>query len=140
MTICLIILIILTSISGVSIYLYYLQFLGKKIEKIIFIILFILTLSRNLINSLCIQMFQIYIAIEFNVHSENMRKVEQLKQYLISFSKTIFSILSSFGYYLLVLEKEFKIIDLNLSIYILCYFIMYPTILILIIIYLKNCI
>ena len=138
MTICLIILIILTSISGVSIYLYYLQFLGKKIEKIIFIILFILTLSRNLINSLCIQMFQIYIAIEFNVHSENMRKVEQLKQYLISFSKTIFSILSSFGYYLLVLEKEFKIIDLNLSIYILCYFIMYPTILILIIIILKK--
>ena len=140
MRICLIILIILTSISGVSIYIYYLKFLGKKIEKMILIILFFLTLSRNLINSLCIQMFQIYIAIEFNVYSENMRKVEQIKQYLISFSKSIFSIISSFAYYLLVLEKEFKIIDLNLSIYILCYFIIYPTILILIIIILKNCI
>ena len=134
----LIILIILSLINGISIYIYYLKILEKKIEKIILIFLFILTLSRNLINSLCIQMFQIFIAIKFNVQSENMRKIEQLKQYLISFSKAIFSFISSFGYYLLVLENEFKIIDLNLSFYILFYFIMYPTILILIIIILKK--
>ena len=138
MKLYLIILIILSLINGISIYIYYLKILEKKIEKIILIFLFILTLSRNLINSLCIQMFQIFIAIKFNVQSENMRKIEQLKQYLISFSKAIFSFISSFGYYLLVLENEFKIIDLNLSFYILFYFIMYPTILILIIIILKK--
>ena len=76
----LIILIIFTLFNGILIYFY---ILPKGNFEIIFLLTILLfTLFRNLINSLIIQMFQIYISIEYNVQSENMRKIQKLKTYL----------------------------------------------------------
>ena len=131
-------LIVITFLEGVIISIYYLISSKNIFRNIIFISLIILNLSKNLINSLCIQIFQIYIAIEFNIYSENMRKLQQFKHFFNSFFKTIFDFISSFAYYFLYRSQNFKDFDLKTSIFQNCYFILFPEIIIIIIIILKK--
>ena len=131
-------LIVITFLEGVIISIYYLISSKNIFRNIIFISLIILNLSKNLINSLCIQIFQIYIAIEFIIYSENMRKLQQFKHFFNSFFKTIFDFISSFAYYFLYRSQNFKDFDLKTSIFQNCYFILFPEIIIIIIIILKK--
>lgn len=77
-------LLIITFLEGLAISIYYLNYSQIIFRNIILSTFIFLNLSKNLINSLCIQILQIYIAIEFNIYSENMRKL-QFKHFFSSF-------------------------------------------------------
>ena len=130
-------LLIITFLEGLAISIYYLNYSQIIFRNIILSTLIFLNLSKNLINSLCIQILQIYIAIEFNIYSENMRKL-QFKHFFSSFFKLIFDFASSFAYYFLYKGQNFKDFDLNFSIFQNCYFILLPEVIIIIIIILKK--
>ena len=127
MKIYLIILLIFSMLGGVLIFIYYLKYF-EKFKTFIFLGLIVSTLVRNIINSICIQMFQIYCTIDFNAHSTNIEKFEKLKRYLSPVFKSFFIILSSLSYHFLSLENELEILDLILVIKINSYFIIYPII------------
>ena len=124
----LIILIIFTLFNGILIYFY---ILPKGNFEIIFLLTILLfTLFRNLINSLIIQMFQIYISIEYNVQSENMRKIQKLKTYLNPCFRTIIVYISSFAFFFLSKKTNKQNNISQYSLYIITYFVLIPEILI----------
>ena len=131
-------LLIITFLEGLAISIYYLNYSQIIFRNIILSTFIFLNLSKNLINSLCIQILQIYIAIEFNIYSENMRKLQYFKHFFSSFFKLIFDFASSFAYYFLYKGQNFKDFDLNFSIFQNCYFILLPEVIIIIIIILKK--
>jgi hypothetical protein len=120
----LILLIVLTFSDGIGIYVYVIS--KRNYEIIIVIFLFILALIRNLINSLIIQMFQIYISKKFNVQSESIRKLQKLKQYLTSLFKTIIIIFSSISYFFFSLKSKNQ--NFKNSLLLIIYFILIPEI------------
>ncbi len=120
----LILLIILTFSDGIGIYVYVIS--NRNYEIIIVLFLFILALIRNLINSLIIQMFQIYISKKFNVQSESIRKLQKLKQYLTSLFKTIIIIFSSISYFFFTLKSKNH--NFKNSLLLIIYFILIPEI------------
>ena len=119
-----ILLIILTFSDGIGIYFYVIS--KRNYEIIILIFLFILALIRNLINSLIIQMFQIYISKKFNVQSESIRKLQKLKQYLTSLFKTIIIIFSSISYFFFSLKSKNQ--NFKNFLLLIIYFILIPEI------------
>ena len=122
----LIILIIFTLLNGILIYFYIIPI--GNFEKIVLLIILLFTLLRNLINSLIIQMFQIFISIEFTVQSENMRKIHKLKTYLNPCFRTIIIYLSSFAFFFLSKKSKKENNISQYSLYIISYFVLIPEI------------
>ena len=127
MIIHLIILIIFALFNGILIYFYILP--QGNFEIIFLLVILLFTLLRNLINSLIIQMFQIYISIEFNIHSENMRTIQKLKTYLNPIFRTIIIYFSSFAFFFLSKKTNKENNISQYSLYIISYFVLIPEIL-----------
>ena len=96
---------LITMINNISIFIYYYYFFKKKI---MLLILYFSILIRNTFNIINTQIFKIYLAKIFNIHSDNMISLTKYNRYIGCFVKIIIFLIGSYGYYLinLIFAKE----------------------------------
>ena len=102
--------IIIIIIINLDIIFYYFNIFENEKNKIILLnFLFVL---RNLINSGLIQIYNIYIAMEFNYQTKNIRILNEFNKNINCFLKAIFSFFCAYAYYLF---ENTKNIDFNVN-------------------------
>jgi len=116
--------IIIIIFINLDIIFYYFNILEFENLKIFF--LYFLIVIRNLTNSGIIQIYNIYIAIEYNYNAKKSRILIKYDKYGNSILKTIFSFFSAYGYYLIENTKNIDINLNNLYLKFVLFFLLFP--------------
>ena len=89
---------IMTLLTGGGIGFWY----KNKFNILYFILVFVLFLMRNILSSIIVQLYKVFVAVDLYIYSIRMAKLRKLNQYNGSLAKVLFLVVGGCGYFYLV--------------------------------------
>ena len=118
--------IIVIIIISLDVIIYFFNIIENEKIKIIFF--YVLFIFRNLINSGLIQIYNIYIAMEFNYQTKNIRILNEFNKKINCILKTIFSFFCAYAFFLFENTNNIDFNVNNLIVKFVLFFCIFPLI------------